>query len=140
MPPGITTANVCRISGKLASEGCQDVEVENNDGIVEHRSMVYTEYFARGTEPDTVCDLHPTRGILTRIAGVFGAGEEKPAPARVEDTGTPPPPPTATTGAGPELPPQTAEPRKKRGFWSRIFGGGRDDDEQQQKPKKKGGN
>src|SRR3954470_22075743 len=27
-PPGVTTANVCRLSGLLASDGCQDVEVE----------------------------------------------------------------------------------------------------------------
>ena len=26
------------------------------------RSMVYTEYFARGTEPTAYCDQHPTRG------------------------------------------------------------------------------
>src|SRR6059036_2491485 len=44
-PPGVTTATVCRLSGKLASAGCQDVEVVNRDGVLEHRSMVYTEYF-----------------------------------------------------------------------------------------------
>src|SRR5438132_5916258 len=49
-PPGISTATVCRISGKLATEGCQDVEVVTKDDRIEHRSMIYTEYFARGTE------------------------------------------------------------------------------------------
>src|SRR5205823_635183 len=55
-PAGITTATVCRLSGKLAGEGCQDVEVVARDGTLERRSMIYTEYFVRGTEPTTVCD------------------------------------------------------------------------------------
>src|SRR6059036_3823402 len=42
-PPGITTATVCRISGKLATEGCQDVEVVTKEDRIEHRSMIYTE-------------------------------------------------------------------------------------------------
>ena len=54
----VTTATVCRISGKLASEGCEHVEVVDTNGEVETRSMVYTEYFARGTEPTEYCELH----------------------------------------------------------------------------------
>ena len=60
-PPGVTTTTVCRVSGKLATEGCQDVEVIDSDGHVERRSMIYTEYFARGTQPNAYCELHPTR-------------------------------------------------------------------------------
>ena len=44
---------------------------------IERRSMVYTEYFARGTEPTAYCDLHPTRGIMTKLAGVFGGDDER---------------------------------------------------------------
>ena len=51
-------ATVCRISGKLASEGCNHVEVVGKDGQIETRSMVYTEYFSRGTEPTEYCELH----------------------------------------------------------------------------------
>jgi penicillin-binding protein 1A len=122
-PPGVTTASVCRMSGQLPSDGCQDVEVVTRDGRIERRSMVYTEYFARGTEPTAICDLHPTRGIMTKIAGIFGA-EEKPAPVRVENTGLAPVP-VATTGTIPSIevpPPPPSPPPKKRGFWSRIFG------------------
>jgi penicillin-binding protein 1A len=131
-PAGVTTATVCRLSGKLATEGCQDVEVVNNDGQLERRSMVYTEYFARGTAPDTFCDLHPTRGLMTKIAGLFGAGQDHPAPPTVRDAGLPPAP-AATTGTAPEAPtpaPSVAPepPKKKRGFWSRLFGIGKDDD------------
>src|SRR4030095_16897072 len=78
-PPTITTATVSRLSGKLATEGCQDVEVVSKDGHLARRSMVYTEYFDRGTQPTTFCELHPTRGIMGKLAGIF-TGQEKPAP------------------------------------------------------------
>jgi penicillin-binding protein 1A len=151
VPPGVTTATVCRLSGLLASEGCQDVEVEARDGHLERRTMVYTEYFARGTEPTTYCDLHPTRGIVAKVAGMFGAEQDKPTPPRVDDPVVAPVA-TATSGITPpptvETPPEP--PKKKRGFWSRVFGVGKDDkdtkhderhDDKQDPnaPKKKGG-
>jgi 1A family penicillin-binding protein len=150
VPPGVTTATVCRLSGLLATEGCNDVEVESRDGHLEHRSMLYTEYFARGTEPTTYCDLHPTRGIMTKVAGLFGVSQDKPAPPRVDDPAVAPvPAPTsgsiaAAAPASVEVPPEA--PKKKRGFWSRVFGIGKDeksDDhnqpDQPNPPKKKGG-
>jgi 1A family penicillin-binding protein len=151
-PSGITTATVCRISGKLATEGCQSVDVVDEQGQLERRSMVYTEYFERGTEPTSYCDLHPTRGTFDKIAGLLG-GEQKPIPPRVATTGAPPASPAtaATSGSAPtaantiESPP----PKKKRGFWSRVFGIGKDDDgddksdksrdEKDKSPKKKSG-
>ena len=142
-PAGVTTARVCRLSGLLATDGCQDVEVVSNSGLIERRSMIYTEYFARGTAPSAFCDQHPTRGIMTRLAGVFGGGEERPAPPRIEDTGITPNA-TATSGTLPDgidVPPPPAQ--NKRGFWSRIFhrGGGdpRPAPDEQAPPKKKGG-
>jgi membrane carboxypeptidase/penicillin-binding protein len=142
-PANITTAKVCRLSGLLATDGCQDVEVVANDGQLERRSMVYSEYFARGTEPTTFCDQHPTRGLMTKIAGFFGGNDDRPAPPRVEDTrAVPPPSATATTGAQTDAevaPP--APPQKKRGFWSRVFGRSNTSPEQDgsASPKKKGG-
>jgi 1A family penicillin-binding protein len=148
-PPGITSATVCRISGKLATEGCQDVEVVTKDDRIEHRSMVYTEYFARGTAPTSYCDLHPTHNILTKIAAVLGA--ETPSPARVDQTGTPTPAATSGTTApagavvteASEIVPSPPV-KKKRGFWSRVFGIGKDsgDDKPEAEtkaPKKKPG-
>jgi 1A family penicillin-binding protein len=147
-PPGITSARVCRLSGLLATEGCNDVEVINNAGTIEHRSMVYTDYFARGTEPQAYCDQHPTRGIMTRLAGIFGGNDERPAPPHVDDIDSAPPAARATSGtrttdtAG--LPPPAPPPEKKRGFWSRLFGRDKGNQQQQhpdepQPPKKKGG-
>jgi penicillin-binding protein 1A len=121
-PAGIVTANVCRLSGKLASDGCENVEVLDKDGHRVRRSMVYTEYFASGTEPTTTCLLHSTRSFFGTIASVF-KGDEKPALPHIEDTGIPPQS-AATSGVTPEPPPPAAEqPKKKRGFWSRVFGG-----------------
>ncbi len=139
-PAGVTSAKVCRLSGLLATEGCQDVEVISNIGQLEHRSMVYAEYFARGTEPAAFCDQHPTRGIMTRFAGLFGGDDERPAPPRVEDTGIAPGA-TATSGTLPQVEAPPQPPKKKRGFWSRVFG--RDDEpdppDEQAPPRKKGG-
>jgi penicillin-binding protein 1A len=141
-PAGITSARVCRISGKLAADGCDDVEVVATNGQLERRSMIYTEYFAKGTEPATFCDQHLSHGIMTKLAGLFGA-DHPPAPPRVEDTGAAP---GAAATAG-TVPPAQAEvappapPQKKRGFWSRLFGKGNSDQqrEEQATPKKKGG-
>jgi membrane carboxypeptidase/penicillin-binding protein len=132
-PPGVTTATVCRISGKLATEGCQDVEVVTKDGLIERRSMVYTEYFARGSAPTSYCDLHPTRAIMTKIIAVLGGEAPAPPPARVDETGTPTPAATSGTSvptgvAVTEVPEVAPSPpvKKKRGFWSRVFGFGKD--------------
>ena len=143
-PAGVTTANVCRMTGKLATEGCQDVEVVGRDGQLERRSMIYTEYFSRGTEPASSCDLHPPHGIMANLAGLFGGGEDRPVPPRVEDTGLAPAV-VGTTGELPRIqdPPQAPE-KKKRGFWGKIFGRDREPDPDEPEPdaapqKKKGG-
>src|SRR5262249_1690400 len=114
-PAGVTTATACRLSGLLATEGCNEVEVQSRDGHLERRSMVYTEYFARGTEPTAYCDQHPTRGIMTKVAGLFGGNQEKPAPPHVEAPAVAPAP-TPTASAEPEpvsadVPPEA--PKKK---------------------------
>ena len=50
-PPGVTTATVCRLSGKLATEGCNDVEQINSQGAIERRSMIYTDTSCAMPEP-----------------------------------------------------------------------------------------
>jgi 1A family penicillin-binding protein len=149
-PAGITSARVCRLSGLLATEGCDQADVIGTNGQRERHSMVYTEYFAKGTEPRGLCDLHPTHGIMTKLAGLFGGSDEHPAPPHIEDTGIAPPSPTATSGAAPTVENPPAPPqKKKRGFWSRLFGRDREAEhsdtqappknETQPPPKKKGG-
>jgi membrane peptidoglycan carboxypeptidase len=133
-PNGLTTASVCRLSGQLARPACEHAEVVGEDGRIEHRSAVYTEYFVRGTEPTVECTLHQPRSVLGAIAAVFGGGgggEEReaspaPPPTAVE-AGLPAPgaPAAVEAAAGApsvvEAPPAPEKP-KKRGFWSRFFG------------------
>jgi penicillin-binding protein 1B len=133
---------VCRISGKLPAGGCDHVEVVNRDGFVEKRSMIYTEYFVKGTQPTEECPLHPDRGFLDALAGVFGK-DSGPPPMPVGATGLPaaPPPPHSAGTAGAPAQPAPAEaepaPQKKRGFWSRIFGGGKKEDDKKDEDRKK---
>jgi penicillin-binding protein 1A len=147
-PSNIVTANVCRLSGKLPNGGCDHVEVVNKDGGVEMRSMIYTEYFVKGTEPTELCPLHPSPAFMDRVAGMFGGGESG-KPVRAEDAGLPPAQ-TGTAGAHSAPPPEVkteesqpaakAEPQKKRGFWGRVFGrDNKKQDKDQKDDKKKGG-
>lgn len=141
MPATVVPVTICRLSGQLAADGCRGAVVFDENGAPTDRSMVYTEYFVRGTVPTMYCDLHPTHGIMTKIAGLFG--QDHPAPPRVEDASiAPTPAPTATAGAGTATaaaasppPPPPPEVKKKRGFWSRLFGVGKDKDKDRDKDK-----
>jgi penicillin-binding protein 1A len=102
-PADVVAVNVCRVSGQLPNYGCASVPATDDQGLLVTRSQVYTDYFVKGTQPTTICPLHPG-GILVDAATL------------------PVPPPMPTTGAAP--PPA---PQKKPGFWRRVFGGGKGD-------------
>ena len=72
-PRNVVAVQVCRLSGKRPAGGCDAVPVVDDDGQASERSMVGTEYFVRGTEPDEVCHLHVGRSLFGRVAGWFGA-------------------------------------------------------------------
>jgi hypothetical protein len=99
--------------------------------------MVYTEYFVRGTQPQDECPLHPGASFFDRIAGLFGRDSDPPASADqagVSTTAAEPPssaPPRAAESRESSVPrEETAEkPKRKRGFWARVFGVGKDDDD-----------
>lgn len=66
MPDGITSAAICKKSGKLAVEGLCDSDPRG--------SMVASEYFAVGTVPTEVCDHHVSATICSesgKIANEF---------------------------------------------------------------------
>ena len=140
-PKNIVGVNVCRMSGKLPNKGCDAVEVLTDSGEVQMRSMVYTDYFVRGRQPTEVCPLHEGHGFFDRVAGVFGKDGERPVPADAaglppSDTQTSPTTGVVTGGTLPDGQKAAAqeEPKKKRGFWSRVFGGG-GKDKGKEKPK-----
>jgi 1A family penicillin-binding protein len=111
-PSSVTSARVCRTSGRLATDAC-------------HRAgdaATYTEYFARGTEPADVCLLHQYDRIGVLVASAPDVLSQVPVPAGVHDA---PPPPSAPS-ASPAIVTSEAEPpaKKKRGFWGKLFGKG----------------
>jgi penicillin-binding protein 1A len=111
-PSTVTAVQVCRTSGRLATDACRRVP----DG------RVYTEFFARGTAPVDLCLLHRP-DLLRALVGTPGA----PVPIRLPSlaAGELPPPPqpvSQVSAAAPETP-----EKKKRGFWARVFGIGGDD-------------
>jgi len=142
-PKNLVAVNVCRLSGKLPNSGCDAVEIITDEGEVQTRSMIYTDYFVRGKEPTELCPLHQHPGFFDRVAGLFGKETEHPVSS--EAAGVPPAgssqQPTSGVVTGGTLPDQKADeaqkPKKKRGFWARIFGGGKDNDKDKEKDKEK---
>lgn len=65
VPDSIETAEVCRKSGKLAVPG-----VCSNDP---RGSAVYTEYFAKGTVPTEMCDVHVRASICSATGKLAGS-------------------------------------------------------------------
>jgi penicillin-binding protein 1A len=120
-PETITTATICRLSGKLATDGCREAVIADGSGHMTRGSSVHSEYFVRGTEPTEACPLHQRilASPLRAIAALLGPS--KPSSQSVSSQ----PPPERAAEAAP--PPKAAEPapapQPKRSIWSRIFGG-----------------
>jgi penicillin-binding protein 1A len=100
-PATVTTATICRLSGKLAGDGCKDAVYQNENGELVRGSLEYTEYFAAGTEPTEYCPIHSSG------QNVVANSDAPRMPGAI------PPQPT---------PASTPEGQKKKGFWGRIFG------------------
>jgi penicillin-binding protein 1A len=139
-PGSVTTATICRLSGALATDSCRDAPNVDDEGNLKSGSMVYTEYFVRGTEPREFCPIHgvyeggPFRAIAT-------GGEERPRPATrdviIEHRPADRPSvadrpavaevvqPAGVTGGVTTHPETQAGPpeqsKKRGGFWGRIF-------------------
>ena len=116
-PRNVTTARICRLSGKLATDACHDDE----------KSLAYYENFVAGTEPTETCPIHnpviakPFRA-LAALFGLKSAPSAAHAPA-------PAPPQQSAVSEAPPPPKVDAKPeQKKRGFWSRVFGVNKDED------------
>ena len=126
-PEDVVAVEICRMSGRRPAEGCSQVDVVSKTGETKSKSMILTEYFAKGTQPFDECPLHNGPGLLARIGGIFGAGT---SPGSVAASASPLPEHVVEPAAVTETAPATAaanvkpveEPKKKRGFWSRIFG------------------
>jgi 1A family penicillin-binding protein len=139
-PPGIVATEVCKLSGKRPGEHCYGEITHTVDGTEVTGSNVYTEYFVRGTQPEETCDVHASASIFSRIAGwVGGASPTTPSQDRaaVRSSERVEEPAAAAADSRAEAPTDTAEdaPKKKRGFWGRIFGRGDKNDEKKPRPR-----
>jgi penicillin-binding protein 1A len=116
-PEGITTATICPLSGKLATAECAgDTSVHP-----------YVDYFVTDHAPTEYCDRHVLNarrslfgGLVAAIRGRSSEGASAAQPAVATEAAAPAPAAATVTRAEPE------PPKKKRGFWGRVFGGGRD--------------
>ena len=113
-PQGVMPVNVCRESGQLPGEACD---------------RVITEYFVRGAVPTQICQEHYLlASSTTQIAAVVpsSGGIVSIGPRMMVSV-------AAVAEAPPELvvaPEKTEaaeQPKKKRGFWGKLFGRGKDD-------------
>jgi 1A family penicillin-binding protein len=138
-PRGIVAASICRLSGKRPAGGCDAVPVTLQHGGHEDRSMIVTEYFAAGTEPEDTCHLHVGRSLFGRFAGWMSSPQQSVS-ARGSSNGDAVEEPTTAPPVSPmqEAPvaAQAPEPEKKRGFWGRLFGRRDKKDDDKKDPKK----
>ena len=104
VPAGIVAAEICPVSGRLATTSCED-----------HRR----QYFIDGTQPVDYCSVH-SPGLFKRIFGLVAVRPAEPTPIDVA-------PPAASSAETVKTVKEDAKkepeaPPKKRGFWSRVFG------------------
>ena len=112
-PPSVTTVAICPLSGKVATAACYG----------DHRVTVRDEYFQHGTEPIDYCTYHLLhRAPPMTLASATMTPAPGPAPAAVAPASAPAP---VVQQSAPAPTAPAAEPKKKRGFWGRVFGIGR---------------
>jgi penicillin-binding protein 1A len=111
-PPGIVAVEIDGVSGRLATDDCRRAS----------DARVYTEYFARGTEPIDICPIHRAH-LLRALLVPFTQRPTAPVVTATEPTAAAV---VAQAKAQPQPAPQPQEqPKKKRGFWGRVFGIGK---------------
>ena len=110
-PDSVTAISICPLSGKMATSAC----------YADHSVSIHTEYFADGTAPIDYCTYHLLRRAapMTLASATMTPAPSPAAPAAAVAAPAPQKPATATAAAAP-TPPE--EPKKKRGFWGRLFG------------------
>jgi 1A family penicillin-binding protein len=110
-PPGIVAVEIDGASGRLATDDCRRA----------HDGIVYTEYFARGTEPIDICPIHRAH-LLRALTIPFVPRPSAPVVVAPEPTT----PVVAEARPSPPVAAQQQPPaKKKRGFWGRVFGIGK---------------
>ena len=125
-PSGVVQVRLDKATNLLADASCPDD---------------YYAAFLDGTQPTDTCD-HAGGDQRNLFQRIFGLGEKPSTPAQVPTTqavppsSAPTPAATASNSATVQIQPseEPEQTKKKRGFFSRIFGGKKDDTTQQQAP------
>ena len=75
--------------------------------------MIYTEYFVKGTQPTTICPLHPSPSFLDRLAGAVRRRTRRRCPVSRRPVGParPAAPARPARPRGPRRAPDAASPR-----------------------------
>jgi 1A family penicillin-binding protein len=127
MADGLVAVSVCRLSGKLPGPACD---------------RVITDYFARGTAPTETCDEHGFLATSGQLAAAFPSSTAPSANPPVAVASQPPAqtPDVAVASASRDASDIVTaadtgeEPKKKRGFWGRLFGRGDKDRKDNDEP------
>jgi penicillin-binding protein 1A len=117
-PRDVISVEVCRLSGHLPGEYCRNAASVNPTGEITYKSMVYLDYFMRGTEPRQTCTAHAAEYLPYQeptfaeaaFDGLAPFGMEAalpdPVPAAVPPAPVAPPPPESAVPALPTAPPE----------------------------------
>jgi len=121
-PSGVVQVQLDKVTNRLATPSCpQD----------------YTVAFIAGTEPKETCDqaVGDHRGFFTKIFGIGAPSASVAAPPATTNgpvqSAAGNPPAQAAANGDPAPTPEETQKKKKKGFFSKIFGKGDSGDEQQ---------
>lgn len=128
-PAGVTEVQIDKATNLLSDAACP--------------GNAYTAAFLDGTQPTDTCD-HANGDQRNLFQKIFGMGEKAPVlpPSPRAQQAVPQPAQPMTPAPNPaqgavadNAQDPNAQPKKKKGFFSRLFGGGKkNDDTQQQQP------
>jgi penicillin-binding protein 1B len=101
-PSGVVVASIDKVTGRLATPSCPDD---------------FTTAFIEGTQPQDTCDhTGDNRNLFQKILGIGNPGPQPPAPVSN---------PSQQVSAAQQQEQQGADqPKKKKGFFGRLFGFG----------------
>jgi penicillin-binding protein 1B len=126
-----------------APAGVTEVQLDKATNLISDATCPnsYTAAFLDGTQPTDTCD-HSNGDQRNLFQKIFGIGEKPaiPPPAVQAQQPVPQPAkpmtpaPNPAQGAANNQDANAQQPKKKRGFFSRLFGSGKKDDQQQPQP------
>ena len=114
-PAGITTATVCRLSGKLATEAASTSTWSAMTATIERGRWSTPSTSLAGTEPTEPTAICTRRAASSaKVAGLFGAGQDSRRRRPCQPTGLPPSNRLRRRGPAPAVPAGRPRPNRRR--------------------------